>query len=263
MKQYLKLLRDIINNGRRKEDRTGVGTYSAFGRQLRFNLADGFPLVTTKRLHIRSIIHELLWFLSGDTNVKYLNDNGVHIWDSWVIEDGDLGPIYGKNWRSWEAPPRGSIDQISNVIADIKSNPDSRRLIVSAWNVADLEKMALPPCHLLFQFYVDDGKLSCLLFQRSGDAFLGIPFNIASYALLTHMVAQQCNLDVGDFVWTGGDVHLYANHLDQAIEQLSRNPLPLPTLELKRKPSIFDYRFEDINIVNYHAHPHIKAEVAV
>ena len=264
MQPYLNLIQDIINNGHQKCDRTGTGTLSVFGRQLHFNLNKGFPLLTTKKLHIRSIIYELLWFLNGDTNIKYLNDNNVHIWDSWANEQGELGPIYGYQWRSWPTPDGKSIDQISNVITEIKQNPNSRRLIVSAWNVGLIDKMALPPCHLLFQFYVANGKLSCQLYQRSCDVFIGMPFNIASYALLTHLVAEQCNLSVGEFVWTGGDVHLYLNHLQQAHLQLTRQPYSLPQLKIKRKAdSIFTYKFEDFEILNYQAHPHIKAVVAV
>lgn len=250
--------------GPKKTDRTGTGTLSVFGRQLRFDLSEGFPLVTTKKLHLRSIIYELLWFLNGDTNIKYLNDNGVTIWDEWADSNGELGPVYGSQWRSWPAPNGESIDQISKVVDQIKNKPDSRRHIVSAWNPAEVDKMALPPCHALFQFYVADGKLSCQLYQRSADYFLGVPFNIASYALLTHMVAQQCDLLPGEFVWTGGDVHLYTNHLEQARTQLSREPYPLPQLEIKRKPvSLFDYQFEDFEIVNYQCHPGIKAPIAV
>ena len=264
MQQYLSLMRHVRDTGHRKEDRTGTGTLSTFGGQLRFDLSDGFPLVTTKKLHLRSIIHELLWFLSGDSNVGYLKDNGVRIWDEWADENGELGPVYGVQWRSWGAPDGNTIDQISQVVQQIKESPDSRRMIVSAWNVADVEDMALPPCHMLFQFYVADGKLSCQLYQRSCDVFLGVPFNIASYALLTHMMAQQADLAVGDFVWTGGDCHLYMNHLDQANEQLERETLPLPRLAIKRRPkSIFDYRFEDFEILNYESHPHIAAKVAV
>lgn len=264
MKNYLELLEDILENGTNKEDRTGVGTRSVFGRQMRFDLSKGFPLVTTKKCHLRSIIHELLWFLSGDTNIRYLKENSVSIWDEWADENGDLGPVYGHQWRSWPMPNGDSLDQISMVIDQIKNNPNSRRHIVSAWNVAEVENMALPPCHLLFQFYVADGKLSCQLYQRSCDTFLGVPFNIASYALLTHMVAQQCNLDVGDFVWCGGDTHLYSNHIDQTKLQLSRTPFALPTLNILRSPdSIFDYRFEDFEIANYQAHPAIKAPIAV
>lgn len=264
MKQYLDLMRDILQNGAQKGDRTGTGTISVFGRQMHFDLSDGFPLVTTKKLHLRSIIIELLWFLRGDTNVKYLHDHGVTIWDEWADENGELGPVYGHQWRSWPAPNGQSIDQITQVIAQIKRNPNSRRHIVTAWNPAEVDKMALPPCHALFQFYVADGKLSCQLYQRSADYFLGVPFNIASYALLTHMVAQQCDLSPGVFVWTGGDVHLYTNHIDQANIQLSRDPYPLPSLVIKRKPdSLFEYRYEDFEILNYQAHPSIKAPIAV
>lgn len=264
MKQYHDLLNHILNHGTRKTDRTGVGTVSVFGYQMRFNLRDGFPLVTTKKLHIRSIIYELLWFLHGDTNIKFLNDNGVTIWDEWADENGDLGPVYGSQWRSWPAPDGRHIDQISKVLHQIKTNPDSRRHLVTAWNPAEVDNMALPPCHALFQFYVAEGKLSCQLYQRSCDTFLGVPFNIASYALLTHMFAQQCDLEVGDFVWTGGDVHLYTNHLDQVSLQLSREPFPLPELQINRRPdTLFDYRFEDFEIVNYQAHPAIKAPIAV
>jgi thymidylate synthase len=264
MQQYLDFLKHIREHGMRKHDRTGTGTLSVFGYQMRFNLAKGFPLVTTKKLHIKSVIHELLWFLSGDTNVKYLNDNGVRIWNEWADENGDLGPVYGAQWRAWKSADGSTIDQISELIHQIKTNPDSRRLIVSAWNVGELDKMALPPCHAFFQFYVADGKLSCQLTQRSCDSFLGVPFNIAEYALLTCMVAQQCDLDLGDFVWTGGDCHIYLNHLEQVDLQLSRSPYPLPRLVIKRKPdSIFDYEFDDFEIVNYQAHPPIKALVAV
>jgi thymidylate synthase len=244
MQPYLDLCRHILDKGVEKKDRTGVGTISVFGYQMRFNLQDGFPLVTTKKLHLRSIIHELLWFLKGDTNIKYLKDNGVTIWDEWADENGDLGPVYGSQWRSWPAPDGRKIDQITQLIEQIKKNPDSRRHIVSAWNPAEVDKMALPPCHAMFQFYVADGKLSCMLLQRSTDTFLGLPFNIASYALLTHMVAQQCNLEVGDFVWTGGDTHIYLNHIEQVNLQLSREPYSLPQLNIKRKPdSIFEYQF--------------------
>ena len=264
MQQYLSLMRHVRDNGTRKEDRTGTGTLSAFGYQMRFNLDDGFPLVTTKRLHVKSIIHELLWFLSGDQNTRYLTDNGVSIWNEWADEDGNLGPVYGVQWRSWPAPDGSSIDQIGQVVQQLKEDPDSRRIIVSAWNVGEIDRMALPPCHCLFQFYVAEGRLSCQLYQRSCDIFLGVPFNIASYALLTHMLAQQCDLGVGDFIWTGGDCHLYTNHLEQADEQLSREPLPLPRLAIRRRPeSIFDYRFDDFEIVGYEAHPHIRAAVAV
>ena len=264
MTPYLELMHDILENGTQKTDRTGTGTVSVFGRQMRFDLSKGFPLVTTKKLHIRSIVYELLWFLRGETNIKYLNDNGVSIWDEWADDNGELGPVYGSQWRSWPAPDGRHIDQIANVIHQIKTKPDSRRHIVTAWNPAEVDNMALPPCHALFQFYVANDTLSCQLYQRSADFFLGVPFNIASYALLTHMVAQQCDLKVGDFVWTGGDVHLYNNHFDQARLQLTREPLPLPTLSIKRKPStIFEYRFEDFEILNYQAHPSIKAPIAV
>ena len=264
MQQYLDMMRLVRDEGARKEDRTGTGTLSVFAHQMRFDLSQGFPLVTTKKLHIRSIIHELLWFLSGDSNIRYLKENGVSIWDEWADENGDLGPVYGVQWRSWPAPDGRKIDQVAQVMDQLRSNPDSRRIILSAWNVAEIDNMALPPCHCLFQFYVANGKLSCQLYQRSCDIFLGVPFNIASYALLTHMLAQQADLGVGDFIWTGGDCHLYLNHLDQADEQLSRKPLPLPTLAIKRRPpSIFDYRYDDFEILNYEAHPHIKAAVAV
>jgi thymidylate synthase len=264
MQQYLDMMRLVRETGTRKEDRTGTGTLSIFGHQMRFDLSQGFPLVTTKKLHLRSIIHELLWFLSGDSNIRYLKENGVSIWDEWADEDGDLGPVYGVQWRSWPAPDGRKIDQVAQVMQQLRETPDSRRIILSAWNVAEIENMALPPCHCLFQFYVADGKLSCQLYQRSCDIFLGVPFNVASYALLTHMLAQQADLAVGDFIWTGGDCHLYLNHLEQADEQLSREPLPLPTLAINRRPpSIFDYRFEDFDILNYEAHPHIKAAVAV
>ncbi len=264
MQQYLDMMRLVRDTGARKEDRTGTGTLSVFGHQMRFDLARGFPLVTTKKLHLRSIIHELLWFLSGDSNIRYLKENGVSIWDKWADENGELGPVYGVQWRSWPAPDGGKIDQVAKVMEQLRNNPDSRRIILSAWNVAEIDNMALPPCHCLFQFYVADGKLSCQLYQRSCDIFLGVPFNIASYALLTHMLAQQADLSVGEFIWTGGDCHLYLNHLEQAEEQLTRKPLPLPTLALKRRPpSIFDYRYDDVEILNYEAHPHIKAAVAV
>lgn len=264
MKQYLDMMRHVLENGEDKGDRTGTGTRSVFGYQMRFNLQDGFPLVTTKKLHLRSIIYELLWFLNGDTNIKYLKDNGVSIWDEWADDNGDLGPVYGEQWRSWKKPDGTTIDQISNVLHQIKNNPDSRRLMVVAYNPGVADEMALPPCHSLFQFYVANDKLSCQLYQRSADIFLGVPFNIASYALLTHMMAQQAGLDVGEFIWTGGDTHLYSNHFEQAKEQLSRQPLPLPTLKIKRKPdSLFDYQFEDFEIVGYESHPHIKAPVAV
>ncbi len=268
MQTYLDLMRHVMDHGAEKTDRTGTGTLSVFGYQMRFPLSEGFPMVTTKKLHTKSIIHELLWFLSGSSNVRYLQDHGVSIWDEWANEEGDLGPVYGKQWRSWPAPTEANahavVDQISQLMDDLRKTPDSRRLIVSAWNVAQIPQMALAPCHALFQFYVADGKLSCQLYQRSADIFLGVPFNIASYALLTHMIAQQCNLDVGDFIWTGGDCHLYSNHLDQAREQLSRKPFPLPKLHIRRKPnSIFDYQFEDFEIVGYECHPAIKAPVAV
>jgi len=264
MRQYLDLLDHILRNGVEKGDRTGVGTISVFGYQMRFILRDGFPALTTKKLHLRSIIYELLWFLRGDTNIKYLKENRVGIWDEWADENGDLGPVYGKQWRRWETADGRIVDQISDVINQIKFNPDSRRLIVSAWNVGELDKMSLQPCHALFQFYVVNGKLSCQLYQRSADTFLGVPYNIASYALLTHMIAQQCDLDVGEFIWTGGDCHIYLNHLDQVKLQLGREPYPLPQLIIKRKPeSIFDYRFDDFEIANYQAHPHISAPVAV
>ncbi len=264
MKQYLELLDHILEKGAEKDDRTGTGTLSVFGYQMRFDLKAGFPLLTTKKLHIRSIVHELLWFLAGDTNVRYLQDNNVSIWNEWADASGELGPVYGRQWRAWPTAQGQHIDQISQVVSEIKSNPNSRRLLVSAWNVGELDKMALAPCHLLFQFYVAQGKLSCQLYQRSCDTFLGLGFNIASYSLLTHMIAQQCGLDVGEFVWTGGDVHLYRNHLEQARLQLSREPLPLSRLEMKRKPdSIFDYQFDDFVIHEYQSHPHIKAPVAV
>jgi thymidylate synthase len=264
MRQYEDFMRHVFDHGVVKADRTGTGTRSWFGYQMRFDLGEGFPLVTTKKLHLRSIIHELLWFLQGSSNVKYLRDNKVTIWDEWAREDGELGPVYGVQWRSWPTPDGGSIDQISQVMREIKSNPDSRRLLVSAWNVSDIPKMALPPCHLLFQFYVAEGKLSCQLYQRSCDIFLGVPFNIASYSLLTHMVAQQCDLGVGDFVWTGGDCHIYSNHFDQVREQLAREPRPYPRLRIRRRPaSLFDYTFDDFEIVDYDPHPHIKAPVAV
>ena len=264
MKTYLDLLDHVLTHGVRKEDRTGTGTLSVFGHQMRFPLADGFPLLTTKKLHTRSIIHELLWFLKGDTNIGYLRDNGVTIWDEWADAGGNLGPVYGAQWRSWPTPDGQHIDQISRVVEDIRRSPDSRRLIVSAWNVGELPHMALPPCHALFQFYVAEGRLSCQLYQRSADIFLGVPFNIASYALLTHMVAQQTDLEPGEFIWTGGDCHLYLNHLDQARLQLSRTPRALPRLKLARRPeSIFDYRFEDFVIEGYDPWPGIKAPIAV
>ena len=264
MKQYLELLKRVQAEGVFKGDRTGTGTTSIFGHQMRFDMADGFPLLTTKKLHIKSIVHELLWFLKGDTNVKYLQDNGVRIWNEWADENGDLGHIYGYQWRSWPDYKGGSIDQISEVVEQIKNNPNSRRLIVSAWNVADIDNMNLPPCHAFFQFYVADGKLSLQLYQRSADVFLGVPFNIASYALLTHMIAQVCGLDVGEFIHTTGDTHLYLNHIEQARLQLSRTPYQLPTLKLNESiTDINDFKYEDIAIENYESHPHIKASVAV
>ena len=257
-------MRHVQEHGTFKTDRTGTGTLSVFGYQMRFDLAAGFPLVTTKKLHLKSIIHELIWFLNGSTNIAYLKEHGVSIWDDWADEQGNLGPIYGYQWRSWPTPDGGHIDQISQVMEQIKHNPDSRRMIVSAWNVGDIPQMKLPPCHAFFQFYVADGKLSCQLYQRSADIFLGVPFNIASYALLTQMMAQQAGLKVGDFIWSGGDCHLYSNHMDQVNLQLSRTPMALPQLTIKRKPaSIFDYQFDDFEIVNYVSHPHIKAPVAV
>ena len=264
MRQYHDLMKEVLAKGVKKSDRTGTGTISVFGHQMRFDLSQGFPMVTTKKLHLKSIIYELLWFLKGSTNNNWLKERGVSIWNEWAAPDGELGPIYGYQWRSWPAPNGQHIDQISEVVEQIKKNPDSRRIIVSAWNVADIPRMALAPCHAFFQFYVADGKLSCQLYQRSADIFLGVPFNIASYALLTHMMAQQCNLEVGDFIWTGGDCHLYSNHLEQVDLQLSRDFFPLPKLNNLRKPdSIFDYEFEDFEIVGYESHPHIKAPVAV
>jgi thymidylate synthase len=264
MDQYLSLMQHVRDTGAQKEDRTGTGTLSVFGYQMRFDLGEGFPLVTTKKLHLRSIIHELLWFLSGESNTRYLRENGVSIWDAWADDDGELGPVYGVQWRNWPTPDGDSIDQIREVVRQVRETPDSRRMIVSAWNVSEIENMALPPCHCLFQFCVADGKLSCQLYQRSCDIFLGVPFNIASYALLTHMIAQQADLSVGDFIWTGGDCHLYANHLEQANEQLDREPLALPRLAIKRRPaSIFEYQFDDFEILNYESHPHIRAAIAV
>jgi thymidylate synthase len=264
MKQYLDLMRHVMETGTQKHDRTGTGTISVFGYQMRFNLQEGFPLVTTKKLHLKSIIHELIWFLQGDTNIKYLKDNGVRIWDEWADADGNLGPVYGYQWRSWPTPDGGSIDQIKQIIHQIKTNPDSRRIIVSAWNVADVNQMALPPCHSLFQFYVADGKLSCQLYQRSADIFLGVPFNIASYALLTMMVAQVCDLQSGDFIHTFGDAHLYNNHLEQTRLQLSRDPRPLPTMKINPEvKDIFDFKFEDFTLEDYDPWPHIKGAVAV
>ena len=264
MQQYHDLMKEVLAKGVQKSDRTGTGTISIFGHQMRFNLAQGFPMVTTKKLHLKSIILELLWFLKGSTDNNWLKERGVSIWNEWAAPDGELGPIYGYQWRSWPAPDGKHIDQIAEVVETLKKNPDSRRIIVSAWNVADIPRMALAPCHAFFQFYVADGKLSCQLYQRSADIFLGVPFNIASYALLTHMMAQQCNLEVGDFVWSGGDCHLYSNHLEQVDLQLSREFYPLPTLNILRKPdSIFDYEFEDFEITSYESHPAIKAPVAI
>jgi thymidylate synthase len=264
VKAYLDLLRHIRAHGARKDDRTGTGTLSVFGHQMRFDLAAGFPLVTTKKLHLRSIIHELLWFLRGDTNVAYLHEHNVTIWDEWADAEGNLGPVYGAQWRSWPAPDGRKIDQVAQVIETLRRDPDSRRMIVSAWNVAEIPRMRLAPCHLLFQFYVAEGRLSCQLYQRSADVFLGVPFNIASYALLTHMVAQQAELGVGEFIWTGGDCHLYLNHLEQADEQLRRDPLPAPRLEIRRRPAtISDYLYDDFAIVGYESHPAIRAPVAV
>ena len=263
MQQYLDLMRHVLEHGVRKNDRTGTGTLSVFGYQMRFDLASGFPLVTTKKVHLKSIIHELLWFLSGDTNIRYLKENGVRIWDEWADKDGNLGPVYGSQWRSWATPDGRSIDQISDVVAAIKKNPDSRRLIVTAWNPAEVDKQALPPCHCLFQFYVANGKLSCQLYQRSCDVFLGVPFNIASYALLTMMIAKVCHLEPGEFVWTGGDCHLYINHLEQARLQLTREPKPLPTMHLNpNRENIFDFKYDDFALEGYDPHPHIKAEVS-
>ena len=264
MKQYLDLMRHVRDNGTKKEDRTGTGTLSVFGHQMRFDLSKGFPVVTTKKCHLKSIIHELIWFLSGDTNIKYLQDNGVRIWNEWADDEGNLGPVYGYQWRSWPKADGGHVDQIAQIIDQIKNNPDSRRIIVSAWNVGEVENMALPPCHMMFQFYVAHGKLSCQLYQRSADIFLGVPFNIASYALMTMMVAQVCGLEPGDFVHTLGDAHLYSNHLEQTDEQLSRQPYPLPTMKINPDvDSIFDFKFEDFELLNYEAHPHIKGLVAV
>ncbi|MDX5475247.1 MAG: thymidylate synthase [Bacillaceae bacterium] len=264
MKQYLQLCEHILNNGTKKEDRTGTGTISTFGYQMRFNLQEGFPLVTTKKLHVKSIIHELLWFISGDTNVKYLQDNGVRIWNEWADENGDLGPVYGYQWRSWPIGNGEHIDQLSNVIEQIKKSPDSRRLIVNAWNVAHVDSMALPPCHTMFQFYVAEGKLSCQLYQRSADVFLGVPFNIASYALLTMMIAQVCDLEPGEFIHTLGDAHIYTNHLEQVQTQLTRDPKPLPKMLINKEiKSIYDFKYEDFTLVDYEAHPHIKGVVSV
>jgi thymidylate synthase len=264
LKQYLDFMRHVYQHGAAKTDRTGTGTRSVFGYQMRFDLSTGFPLLTTKKLHLKSILHELMWFLKGETNTKYLKDHGVSIWDEWADENGNLGPIYGYQWRSWPTADGRHIDQMSDVLKTLRSNPDSRRIIVSAWNVGDIPQMKLPPCHAFFQFYVADGKLSCQLYQRSADIFLGVPFNIASYALLTHMVAQQCDLEVGDFVWTGGDCHLYSNHLTQVQEQLARTPFAAPQLVIKRKAAdLYSYAFDDFEITGYQAHPHIKAPVAV
>jgi thymidylate synthase len=264
MLTYLRLLEHILQHGTKKEDRTGTGTLSVFGYQMRFNQEEGFPLITTKKLHTRSIIHELLWFLNGETNIAYLKDNGVSIWNEWADENGELGPVYGKQWRSWPCADGGTIDQLSHIVEQIKTNPDSRRLLVSAWNVGELDKMALAPCHTLFQFYVANRRLSIQVYQRSADVFLGVPFNIASYALLLHMVAQQCNLQPGDLVWTGGDCHLYLNHLEQAKTQLTRAPYPLPQLQIQSKPaSLYDYKFDDFVFLNYQSHAGIKAPIAV
>jgi thymidylate synthase len=264
MKQYLDYLQHILTHGVRKVDRTGVGTLSVFAYQMRFNLSEGFPLITTKKLHTKSIFHELLWFLRGDTNIAYLKENGVSIWNEWADAKGNLGPVYGKQWRAWQAADGHEIDQMSELVKQIKTNPDSRRLIVNAWNVGELKNMALPPCHLLMQFYVADKKLSCQLYQRSADSFLGVPFNIASYSLLTHMIAQQCDLLPGTFIWTGGDCHIYLNHLEQVNLQLSRTPYPLPQLHFKRRPpSLFDYHYDDIEILNYQSHSPIKGQIAV
>lgn len=264
MRKYLDLLQDVLDNGTAKSDRTGTGTLSVFGRQLRFDLAEGFPLLTTKRIHLKSVIHELLWFLKGETNISYLKDNGVTIWDEWADENGELGPVYGSQWRAWESADGRRIDQIAEVIESIRNIPDSRRHIVSAWNVGEIDQMKLPPCHFVFQFYVAGGKLSCMLTMRSVDTFLGLPFNIASYALLTHMVAQQCDLEPGEFIWSGGDVHIYSNHLEQVKTQLAREPYELPKLKIRRKPdSIFDYTFDDFEFIDYRHHPAIKAPVAI
>lgn len=264
MKQYLDFLDHILKNGVKKEDRTGTGTYSTFGYQMRFDLSRGFPLVTTKKMHVKSIIHELFWFLKGDTNIKYLNDNNVTIWDEWADDKGNLGPIYGKQWRAWKTSDGREIDQLTVLLDQLRNDPNSRRMIVSSWNVGELSKMALPPCHLLYQFYVANNRLSCALTQRSADAFLGVPFNIASYSLLTHMIAQQCNLEVGEFIWNGGDCHIYNNHVEQVQLQLSRAPLSLPTLAIKRKPnSLFEYSFDDFEFLNYQSHEAIKAPISV
>jgi thymidylate synthase len=263
MKQYLDLMDLVLRHGVEKRDRTGTGTLSVFGHQMRFDLRQGFPLITTKKLHVKSVVHELLWFLQGDTNVQYLRDNGVTIWDEWADERGDLGPVYGRQWRSWPARDGGSIDQIAKLMRDLERNPDSRRLIVTAWNPADIDRMALPPCHCLFQFYVAEGRLSCQLYQRSADIFLGVPFNIASYALLMCMICQQSGLTPGEFIWTGGDCHLYSDHVEKARLQLMRGPLPLPRLQMNRRPeSIFDYKYDDFSFIGYQAHPHIPAKVS-
>jgi len=264
LQQYLGLLKEILENGNSKDDRTGTGIKSLFGHQMRFDLTKGFPLVTTKKVHLKSVIHELIWFLSGDTNIRYLKDNGVKIWDAWADDNGDLGPVYGKQWRFWQDKDGKTIDQIANVIELIKQDPISRRLLVNAWNVGELSIMALMPCHVLFQFYVVDNKLSCQLYQRSADLFLGVPFNIASYSLLTHMIAQQCDLEVGDFIWTGGDCHIYNNHIEQVKIQLERAPYPIPKLKISNKPQdIFSYKYEDFEILDYQCHPSIKAPIAV
>lgn len=264
MRQYLDLLEHVLSTGTEKKDRTGTGTISVFGYQMRFDLSEGFPVLTTKKLHLKSIIHELLWFLAGDTNIKYLTDNGVRIWNEWADENGNLGPVYGSQWRSWPTPDGGHIDQITQVVNSIRNNPDSRRHLVSAWNVSEIDKMKLPPCHIMFQFYVADGKLSCQLYQRSCDVFLGVPFNIASYALLTMMMAHVCGLQPGDFVWTGGDVHIYQNHLEQVKLQLTREPLKLPQMKINPAvQSIFDFKYEDFELVGYQSHPHIPGKVAV
>lgn len=264
MQQYLNFLQEILMSGTKKGDRTGTGTLSIFGYDMRFDLAQGFPLLTTKKIHLKSVIYELLWILRGDTNIQYLNEHGVSIWNEWADKDGDLGPVYGKQWRRWEAKDGSVIDQMQLLVDTIKNDPDSRRLVVSAWNVGEVGNMALPPCHLLFQFYVAKGRLFCKLTQRSADAFLGVPFNIASYSLLTHMIAQQCNLEVGEFIWSGGDCHIYANHMEQVKQQLSRKPMVIPKLKILRKPdSLFDYRFEDFEVVDYRHHEAIKAPVAV
>ncbi|MFI9487014.1 thymidylate synthase [Promicromonospora sp. NPDC052451] len=260
---YEDLLRDVLATGTRKGDRTGTGTRSVFGRQIRYDLAQGFPLITTKRVHLKSVVYELLWFLRGDSNVRWLQERGVKIWDDWADESGELGPVYGVQWRSWPTPDGGHVDQIAKVVEQIRTNPDSRRHVVTAWNPAEVDDMALPPCHALFQFYVADGKLSCQLYQRSADLFLGVPFNIASYALLTHMVAAQTGLEVGEFVWTGGDVHIYDNHVEQVETQLARDPYPYPSLRLAPRDSIFDYEYEDVEVLGYVSHPTIKAPIAV